>query len=73
MGGPSVTKTTYDIQRRDHGVWHGDIGESAGWPSVTAAVAAVESLRQLGPDWHGEYRILDSTTRKVVLSTLTLE
>src|SRR6185436_10074664 len=32
---------------------------STGWPSLEAAAAAIESLRALGPAWHGTYRIIE--------------
>src|SRR5436189_289953 len=64
--------TTYDIERRDAGHWHGDLGartrrrRTTGWRTIEGARCAVERLRALGPDWLGIYRLVEHDTRRVV-------
>ena len=37
------------------------IGDCRGWETPTAAVYAVRSLADKGPEWRGDYRIVDET------------
>ena len=58
---------TFDIQRKDGNHWHGDIGESRAWPTLDDAMRAVDSLAQLGAEWDGAYRIVETTSGCVAL------
>lgn len=59
-------RRTYTIQQRDGDRWHADLGEATGWPSMAAARRAIRSLRSLGPEYLGEYRIVHEHTGGIV-------
>jgi hypothetical protein len=61
-----MTKT-YRIERRERVAWACDeIGEAGGWTSIRQATAAIRSLRALGDEWSGDYRVVHEQTGGIV-------